>query len=58
MFESMIAISLYLMAVLTPVLIPAAVHAFHATFGQRPNRQPARNALVSRHATHLRPAMA
>ncbi|HTX93470.1 MAG TPA: hypothetical protein VME67_00750 [Mycobacterium sp.] len=36
MFESLLVITLYLMAVFTPVLIPATVHAVHAVRTERP----------------------
>ncbi|MGO8770503.1 MAG: hypothetical protein ACLQIK_02560 [Mycobacterium sp.] len=40
MFESLRVITLYTLAVLTPVLIPATVHAVHAVRGWQQTFRP------------------
>jgi hypothetical protein len=45
MFDSMIVIMTYLLIVLTPVLIPAIIHAVHVVRDWRPTVQPGRLAV-------------
>jgi hypothetical protein len=45
MFESMTVIMTYLLIVLTPVLIPAIIHAVHVVRDWRPTLQPSRFAV-------------
>ncbi|SPM38300.1 Mycobacterium numidiamassiliense ORFan [Mycobacterium numidiamassiliense] len=42
MFDSMMVIMTYLLIVLTPVLIPAIIHAVHVIRDWRPTIQPDR----------------
>lgn len=42
MFDSMMVIITYLLIVLTPVLIPAIIHAVHVIRDCRPTIQPGR----------------
>jgi hypothetical protein len=44
MFGSLFVITIYLLTVLTPVLIPATIHAVHAVRDWRPTFQPRRAA--------------
>ena len=61
MFESMLAITIYLLTILTPVLIPAIIHAVHAVRDRRQTYQPGRAARYPRPTASRRlavPAMA
>ena len=44
MFESMLTIVIYLLAVLSPAIIPAIVHVIHAVRGRRATYRPGRAA--------------
>ncbi|ORV91789.1 hypothetical protein AWC11_10120 [Mycobacterium interjectum] len=48
MFESMLVIAVYLMAIFVPVLIPGSVHAVHFFRDWRPAPQPVRPVLPAR----------
>ena len=61
MFGSLFVITIYLLTVLTPVLIPATIHAVHAVRDWRPTFQPRLAARTPRLAVSPRravPAMA
>jgi len=61
MFESIFVLTTYLLIVLNPVLIPAALHLVHAVRDRRQTSRPARTARSPRPAPSPRlavPAMA
>ena len=57
MFESMLVITAYMLAVLAPVLIPAIIHAAHVVTGQQRTSTQERVAANFRQRTAV-PAMA
>ncbi|OBH01569.1 hypothetical protein A9X04_02585 [Mycobacterium sp. E3247] len=54
MFESVLVITLFVMAVLAPVLIPASIHAAHFISRWRPRHQPGTAPRVPRLAVSRR----